>query len=71
MRIVDYIEIFKVAGAGMFALVFSQANLSSLLSIGQFIETVLSLSVLLATLIYTIYKIKDVTKNPKERNIKH
>lgn len=71
MSTVDYIEITKVAGAGCFALIFSQANLSSLLSIGELLETILSLSVLTATFVYTIYKIKDVKKNPKKRNINH
>jgi len=70
MTFVDMIDLAKVLGAGLGAVFFAQVDLS-IMNISEAFEYVVKMGVLISTLVYTIYKIRDVRRKEEDRTLDH
>ena len=71
MNFVDIADLFKVLGASLGAVFFAQIDLVTVMSISEALEYFVKMGVLVSSLIYTIYKIKDVRRKEDDRTIDH
>ena len=71
MSIVDIADLFKVLGASLGAVFFAQIDLVTVMSISEALEYMVKMSVLISSLIYTIYKIRDVRRKEDDRTLEH
>ena len=71
MTFVDYIDLFKVLTAGFGAVFFAQIDLVTIMNVSEALEYLVKMSVLISTLIYTIYKIRDVRRKENDRTLEH
>jgi hypothetical protein len=70
MTFVDMIDLAKVLGAGLGAVFFAQIDLS-IMNVSEALEYFVKMGVLISTLIYTIYKIRDVRRKEEDRTLEH
>ena len=70
MTFVDMIDLAKVLGAGFGAVFFAQVDLS-IMNISEALEYFVKMGVLISTLVYTIYKIRDVRRKEEDRTLDH
>jgi len=68
MNFVDIADLFKVLGASLGAVFFAQIDLVTVMSISEALEYFVKMGVLVSSLIYTIYKIKDVRRKEERSN---
>lgn len=71
MTFVDIIDLAKVLGAGLGAVFFAQVDLVTLMNVSEALEYTVKMGVLVSTLVYTIYKIRDVRRKEEDRALKH
>jgi hypothetical protein len=71
MSIVDIADLFKVLGASLGAVFFAQIDLVTVMSISEALEYFVKMGVLTSSLIYTIYKIRDVRRKEDDRTLDH
>lgn len=71
MNFVDLADLFKVLGASLGAVFFAQIDLVTVISISEALEYFVKMGVLVSSLIYTIYKIKDVRRKEDDRTLDH
>jgi hypothetical protein len=71
MSIVDIADLFKVLGASLGAVFFAQIDLVTVMSISEALEYFVKMGVLISSLIYTIYKIRDVRRKEDDRTLDH
>jgi hypothetical protein len=71
MSIVDIADLFKVLGASLGAVFFAQIDLATVMSISEALEYFVKMGVLTSSLIYTIYKIRDVRRKEDDRTLDH
>ena len=71
MNFVDLADLFKVLGASLGAVFFAQIDLVTVISISEALEYFVKMGVLVSSLIYTIYKIKDVRRKEDDRTLEH
>jgi len=71
MNFVDLADLFKVLGASLGAVFFAQIDLVTVMSISEALEYFVKMGVLVSSLIYTIYKIKDVRRKEDDRTLDH
>lgn len=71
MNIVDIADLFKVLGASLGAVFFAQIDLVTVMSISEVFEYLVKMGVLISSLIYTIYKIRDVRRKESHRTLDH
>ena len=71
MTFVDMIDLAKVLGAGLGAVFFAQVDLVTVMNISEAFEYVVKMGVLISTLVYTIYKIRDVRRKEEDRTLDH
>lgn len=71
MSIVDIADLFKVLGASLGAVFFAQIDLVTVMSISEALEYMVKMGVLISSLIYTIYKIRDVRRKEDDRTLEH
>jgi len=71
MTFVDIIDLAKVLGAGFGAVFFAQVDLVTVMNISEAFEYFVKMGVLISTLVYTIYKIRDVRRKEEDRTLDH
>jgi len=71
MTFVDMLDLAKVLGAGFGAVFFAQIDLVTMMNVSEALEYFVKMGVLISTLIYTIYKIRDVRRKEEDRTLEH